>query len=407
MKRICLIPEIALLLFVSTWAAAYSSYDVIVGGRITISESDVAEVNVSDQNIVRVNMAQNGLLVTGVAEGTGAISITRSNGTIRTIRVNVYSEKAPKEVQAEVTSLLKGRVDEIKTDILGGDVVLMGTVNSWRGKVLLDRIKEMYPQIQDLIDYKVPRPSVQIDVRVYEIDVDGASKIGIDWQALTEHTISFLEDMTRQSDINQVMKAGPLVRQNPFDATIHTMISDGVARELAKPKLVTSNGGQARFRVGGKVPYRILDKEGNASVQFQDYGIAMEIEPRIEAMGGRYIDLKMGLEISHLDYTVMISDNPGLIVRSNETDITLRHGATMAIAGLLFTRREEHHGRLPILGRLPWLGNWLFGYTSTKETRVETLVLVTPYILIEGSQIGLESPGEFKGQLEDEFRTRK
>jgi len=153
---------------------------------------------------------------------------------------------------------------------------------------------------------------------------------------------------------------------------------------LAEPNLVTTDGQQASFLVGGEFPIPVLQGGSNAgavTIQFREFGIRLTFNPRITE--NKTIRLYVKPEVSALDFAHALSFNgfniPALSSRKMETNIELSEGQSFVIAGLIDNRVTETVSRIPGLASLPILGN-LFKTKEVDRNNTELVVLVTPEI---------------------------
>jgi pilus assembly protein CpaC len=101
-------------------------------------------------------------------------------------------------------------------------------------------------------------------------------------------------------------------------------------------------------------------------------------------IAGDVIRLKVRPEVSTLDFGNGITLSgfriPALSVRRAETDVELRDGQSFVIAGLLDNLTQENGAEIPLLSRLPIIGN-LFKSKSENTERTELMVLITPRLV--------------------------
>jgi pilus assembly protein CpaC len=99
-------------------------------------------------------------------------------------------------------------------------------------------------------------------------------------------------------------------------------------------------------------------------------------------------------EVSSLDFANALTLNgfqiPSLLTRRAETDVELRDGQHLAIAGLLDNTMLKNVTKIPVLGDLPILGAF-FRSTDAQQRRTELLVVVTPR-LVEASDSAPKLP---------------
>jgi pilus assembly protein CpaC len=167
-------------------------------------------------------------------------------------------------------------------------------------------------------------------------------------------------------------------------AFIKALQSNNILQILAEPNLVTTNGKEAYFLVGGEFPVPVLQggsNSGSVTVQFREFGIRLRFTPVITPNGT--IKMHLNQEVSTIDtangVTVSGFSIPALATRRAETDVELGEGQSFVIAGLLDNRERDSFTKLPILSSLPILGN-LFKTKDENKQRTELVVLVTPEV---------------------------
>jgi len=165
---------------------------------------------------------------------------------------------------------------------------------------------------------------------------------------------------------------------------IQALEQRNILQTLDEPTLITSDGKEASFLVGGEFPIPILQggaNSGAVTIQFREYGVRLSFTPVVT--GNNNIRLHVKPEVSALDYSNALSFNgftiPALSSRKMETNIELGEGQSFVIAGLIDKQVTETLARIPFLSSLPILGN-LFKSKSLTSSDTELIVMVTPEI---------------------------
>ena len=155
-------------------------------------------------------------------------------------------------------------------------------------------------------------------------------------------------------------------------AFIKALQSESILQILAEPNLLTTNGKEASFLVGGEFPVPVLQGGGNSgavTVQFREFGIRLMFTPVVTANGTIRMHLRQ--EVSTIDISNAVQINgftiPALSTRRAETDIELGQGRSFVVAGLLDNRETESYSKIPGLSDLPILGV-LFKSRDIKQT---------------------------------------
>lgn len=184
---------------------------------------------------------------------------------------------------------------------------------------------------------------------------------------------------------------------------VKALQAEGVLQILAEPNLVTTNGKEASFLVGGEFPVPILQGGSNAgsvTVQFREFGIRLSFNPQVTENGT--IKLYVKPEVNTLDLansvTIAGFNIPALATRKIETNIELGEGQSFVIGGLLDDRVTDSMSKIPGLSNIPLLGN-LFKSRTENRSKSELVVLVTPEVTtplaVGDPKPKLEFPREF------------
>lgn len=169
-------------------------------------------------------------------------------------------------------------------------------------------------------------------------------------------------------------------------AFIKALQSRSVLQILAEPNLITTDGKEASFVVGGEFPIPVLQggaNSGAVTIQFREFGVRLTFTPQITE--NKTVRMHVKPEVSTLDYANALSFNgftiPAIGTRKMETNIELGEGQTFVIAGLLDNRVTESLSRIPGLASLPIFGN-LFKSKDQTRSNTELIVMVTPEITL-------------------------
>ncbi len=201
-------------------------------------------------------------------------------------------------------------------------------------------------------------------------------------------------------------------------ALIQALQQRNLLQILAEPNLVTTNGKEASFLVGGEFPIPVLQGGANAgavTIQFREFGIRLTFNPSVT--GNDTLRLYIKPEVSSLDYTNAVSFNgftiPALATKKIETNVELSEGQSFVIAGLIDNQVTETISKIPGLANLPVLGN-LFKSRQLNRNNTELVVMVTPEITMplqpNEAKPGPVMPREFMltpANPEDPFQTTK
>ncbi len=164
-----------------------------------------------------------------------------------------------------------------------------------------------------------------------------------------------------------------------FNGFIEALKEENLLKVKAEPILVTTNGRPATLLNGGEFPILAPAGLGVTSVQFKEFGISMEAVPII--LGNGRLRLELAPEVSERDFANAIEVDglriPALTTRRVNTQVEMKFGQTLVIAGLISRTENGFTSKVPVIGEVPWLGA-LFSRKSYEERETELIVMVTP-----------------------------
>jgi pilus assembly protein CpaC len=221
---------------------------------------------------------------------------------------------------------------------------------------------------------------ILLHVKFAQLDRSRAESYGINFQSTG--AFNFLGTLTTGATAGPQL-AGAFKNLN-LSMQLKALQDIQVVQILAEPTLVTRDGKEGSFLVGGEVPVPVVQGGNNTNsvtIQYREYGIRLRYTPEVTA--NHTIKLALAQEVSALDYangaTIGNFLVPGLQTRRAETNVELSEGETFAIAGLLDNRDREIFAKIPGISSVPIIGN-LFKNKQTSKSSTELIMLVTPEI---------------------------
>ncbi len=158
-------------------------------------------------------------------------------------------------------------------------------------------------------------------------------------------------------------------------------------RVMARPLLRGIDGDKVTLKIGNKVPIPQttfspiaaggLNIQPVTSFQYQDVGIIMEMEPRINSKDE--VTLKIKFEVSSIAGKGY-NDLPVLGNREVEMTARVKGGETVIIAGLFRNQESQTVKSPPFFSKIPLLG-WLFSNAEAKREQTDVVIAITPYIV--------------------------
>lgn len=134
---------------------------------------------------------------------------------------------------------------------------------------------------------------------------------------------------------------------------------------LARPNVTTFDGRQAKIMMGDKVPVFTsssdstdTDADTTMTVEYKDVGIQLDVLPRINEEDKETITMVIKPSVSTITEWVESGNNkaPQISERSAETTIRVKSGETILLGGLLKEEEIKNIKQIPILAKIPLLG---------------------------------------------------
>ena len=343
------------------------------------------------------------LLLIPEAPGETTLHLWLKGGGIRKYQILVTESNSVR--LAQDMNLLLGENSGVRARALGERILLEGQnpteEGAWRAAELVKR----YPQVISLVSRRGYEQMISLEVKMIEIGRNALKQLGVRWQgggagdwAVSGPSFGVIGDFKRSGAFlpegGAAATRGFAVapRIHPFatsasmvsslSSMIDLMVQNGDAAVLAEPRLSTRSGGKARFVAGGELPIPVLSANGAANVDFKEYGVRFEVEPVVNAQG--VISASLHTEVSSIDDEVTVMGVPGLRKQSSNTDVNLRPGETLVIAGMVRNEMSGAITKIPGLGDLPILGH-LFRSKRFRQRESEMVVLITPRLSEQGS----------------------
>lgn len=265
---------------------------------------------------------------------------------------------------------------DIQVTLVGETIVLEGTVLDQAEHKRVLQITSLYGPVVDLVKVRQP-VQIMLQVHIAELSKTGSEKLGLEWGSLDNGT--FLPNIMRLEEINHIGNWA-MNRSFHLAAQIEALSVEGEAKLLAAPSLLTLSGEPASFLVGGEIPIAIQVGEEQI-VEWREYGVQLEINPVVI---GDQVHVTINPEVSSLDWNNATTLNgtslPGLNMRRTSTTVSVTHGSTVVIGGLIQHHESEQIRKIPILGDLPILGA-LFRSHDYQKQETELVIFVTPWII--------------------------
>jgi general secretion pathway protein D len=179
-------------------------------------------------------------------------------------------------------------------------------------------------------------------------------------------------------------------------AVVEALRSASEVSILSQPTLTIANNAEAEFQVGGSVPVVAADVDAatqvggdtaiRRSIEYRDTGLLLKIKPRINESGE--VTLAISHEINEVGNRTELG--PEFSTRLLSTTVTVPHGHTVVLGGIIRQTQRDGTTKIPIVGELPVVGA-LFQSRDITAERTELFITITPTIINTPSEAALVS----------------
>ena len=343
--------------------------------RFSVGDPGVAEA---------VVLSPTEVLINGKSLGTTTLLIWDQGGEVKVNSVEVTAD-AP-GLQRFIKQLMPD--EDITVSASGNTVTLSGNAKDPNS---VDRAVDIAKGTgATVIDNLVAPPAVQVLLRVRFAEINRTALLawaaqfhGLNPQDLNGGSANYSGDISANSGDNTIHFLMSNLGAN-FETFVRLATQKGDLRTLSEPNLMTLPSKEATFLAGGEFPYPSVQtgNSNSVSIAFKEFGIRLKFTPNIQRNGA--IRLKVAPEVSSLDFANAVQVSgfilPALRTRRAETDVELRQGQYLMIAGLLDNETTRNLTKIPLLGDIPILGE-LFKSHDIRDRRTELLVVVTPELV--------------------------
>lgn len=347
----------------------------------------IERVAVSDPKIATVHViSAKQILIQGLSVGNTSMMVWTKGGGVRAYDVMVGIDT--QEVQRQLQSVTGN--DSLSVTFNGQSFVLTGQATVASQAQMAEKMVASYGRpVINMIQSPQRREQIAIEVFIVELSKNSALNLGItpgggEVTELTGGIRKFVFKPWEMMFGEQTTGNINTFSQMDFLAgRLELMQKRGEAKVLARPTLVTVDGGTAKFLAGGEIPIPIQQALGTISIVWKEFGVRLEVQPTMAADGR--IALAVKPEVSSLDYTnglKQVNFNvPAIRTRRAETTVMLRPLETLMLGGLMDNERNHNWDQLPFLGDLPILGE-LFKSRRFQDNQTELAIMVTPRMVV-------------------------
>ena len=298
-----------------------------------------------------------------------------------------------KDIMPQVKGILSER----------GDIKVDDRTNTLIVKDIASKIAKVRNLVKAL-DTKTPQ--IVIEARIIEATLSFQRELGIKWGFEFQKTTSKnaygvgggISGTTLGTTTREVLNLPAVARSGvpgavatsgileaifsrgalqSLDVAISAHENKGDVKLISSPKIATLDNKEASIEQGLRIPYPKLTTEGTVTTDFIDANLKLTVTPHVTNDGNIKLVIKAKKDAA--DFTQTVLGVPSIDKKEAITEVLVRDGGVVAIAGIYKINRTDAREGVPLINKIPLLG-WLFKREVKEDKREDLLIFISPKI---------------------------
>lgn len=250
-------------------------------------------------------------------------------------------------------------------------------------------------QIIDELDKE--KFQVYVQARIIEINKKNSEDIGVKYGFLGGATTSgglYTLSTNFGGSAPTAAALGAADTNFGLSAALDFLEQKGASKSISNPSILCVNNKESSIYVGKTISIATGSVTSTAalsgmtnSYKREDVGLTLTIKPRVSSSDKVTLDVAAILENVLDDGSNNATNQPVTSKQEIKTQAILRHGESIIIGGLVKTYDVESTSKVPLLGDIWWIGEWLFSSTSTSTEQDNLVVVLTPYVIDKSEKL--------------------
>jgi general secretion pathway protein D len=237
----------------------------------------------------------------------------------------------------------------------------------------------------------LPLTQVLIDASIIEVTLTDDLQYGLKWAFSGDARAGYSGignvgglDTTAAAALTNGFSYALRNGAGALKATISALAGKSLLKMLSNPSLMVLDNHTATITVGDQVPVQTATTNVITGVatntntyQYKDTGVNLSVTPSVNA--GNIVSMQIDQTVTDV-VTGSSATQPTFLQRQIGSKVAVRSGESIVLGGLIKNNETKIKNGVPLLQELPLVGN-LFAQNTTKGTRTELLVIITPRVV--------------------------
>ncbi len=333
-----------------------------IGDTHIITVSEHTTVVPGNEKVVQVIARGNQVVLKAISSGYSTVTV---GDTI--YKVQVFSEEGLEELATLVEDMLID-VEGVQVRIASGRIIVDGDVLS---EADLERVQDIAVPFEGLVI-----PLVRIDPEVVELKPMfrlAFDFVEVDRDKATEYGMNLSGNLAAMVfDWVDVVRNGPTVN---LDNMVNFDQTQAFTKVWESHEATVTNGDTTSYHYGGVLLIPV-QTQTTVNLVEKEFGVTLECTPRIDRRDN--VEMELYYEVSDI-----VSYESGIFElskKSQRTQVLLKEGQSLALAGVVRHKTQREVAGLPWLQEVPLLGAF-FSTRNFEKGDTDGVVFITPYLI--------------------------
>lgn len=163
---------------------------------------------------------------------------------------------------------------------------------------------------------------------------------------------------------------------------LRALAVDGNGKEISSPRVMATNGQQAKIEDGTEIPYLQATSSGATSVAFKKATLSLTVTPTINADGRIAMEIQVNKDTPGSSVAAGEGSAVSINTKNVTTKVVVDNGGTVIIGGIYVETQANDETGVPFLRDIPIIG-WLFKFQSKVNARRELIVFISPRVITD------------------------
>ncbi len=339
--------------------------------QVTILQAVLDETTryqLPDPSILRASNTTDGLLLEFAYTINASFSTDSKVVSIRALVAANTNTVTEQDERFPLIIPLANAEPQFVAGILSRSYNLKVEVDTRQRSIIVFAVKKDWEFIRSIVNaLDAPRPQVAFEAEILEINDTLSQSLGINYRDLFSFSLT-------EGTPASIFELGDITRA-PLNVKIglDLLKTTGAATTLARPRVTTLDGVEARLNSTQTVSTTVSAPNGGQTIVTTTTGITLRLLPKVAPDG--QIESSLSVAVS------APTGKNSFSTREANTTVRVGNGEPIVIGGLLENQRSSTTEGIPGLMDIPILGE-LFKTTNTVQRTTELVIVVTPYLIL-------------------------